>query len=1090
MKRLFTVGWLLAAFLAVGGSALSAQGVTTSSIRGVIADEGGRPVVGARILAEHTPSGTRYQATSRNDGRFTMAGMRVGGPYTVTATAIGFERHVQENVFLTLGAASDLTFRVQQVAVQLADITTLADGGTFSSTRTGASTTISREVLAALPTISRSLTDLTRLTPQASGSSFAGQDNRMNNITIDGSYFNNSFGLGGQPGSRTNVAPIPLDAIEQVVVNVAPFDVRQGNFVGAGVNAVTKSGTNEFSGSLYYQYRNESMVGTEASGLDFNPGTFKYDQIGVRLGGPIIRNKLFFFANYEKDGLEEPGTTFQANTGGQTVEGNVTRVLASDLQEMSDFLSENFGYSTGPYEGYFNETPSTRFLARLDFNASERHKLSLRYTLLNSSVDNLVSNSTSLGFGNRRTNANSMSFENSGYGQLENIRSVVGEWNATLGDNIANNMIIGYTSNDEDREPKAGIFPAVDILENGITYMAFGTDPFTPSNQLRYKSYQFQNNLTMYGDRHDLTFGVSAEQYSAINVFFSGSQSVYVYNSLDDFYTDANDHIANPNRTTSPVSLERFQVRYNNIPGQTEPAQPTEVFYAGIYAQDEWRATDNLTITAGLRLDAPRFKETGVENPDVPSLEFRDETGADVNYSTSALPGTKVLFSPRLGFNWDAKGDRSTQIRGGTGVFTGKPAYVWISNQIGANGMLTGFERVNNTNARPFNPDPATHKPTDVTGEPAAQYELAFTDLSFKFPQVWRTNLAIDQRLPGGWVGTAEFLYNKDVNGIYYINANLDTPTGQYAGADQRSRWSNTAASRINDNIDNAIVMKNQNVGTSWNIAGSLEKAFSGGFFAKAAYAYGVSKNTVDPGSVAFGSWSSNPQAGDPNNPGVGFSANSPGHRFFAALSYRKQWLAFGATTVSMFFEGRTIGNTSYVFSGDANGDGGSANDLLYIPNDVSEMNFQQYTATISGVPTTFTVAQQEAAWEAYIEQDEYLSQHRGEYAQRGAAFMPMVWRADLSIAQDLFTNVAGKLNNLQVRLDILNFTNLVNSKWGTGQRFVSNSPLTNPSINGDGELQYRLRQINGQLMSSTFEKTAGIADVYRIQLGLRYTFN
>jgi hypothetical protein len=918
--------------------------------------------------------------------------------------------------------------------------------------------------------------------PQGNGSSFAGTDNRMNNIMIDGAYFNNSFGLRNAPGVTAGVAPIPLDAIEQMQVNIAPYDVRQGNFVGAGVNAVTKSGTNDFTGSVYYQYRDDSFVGKNAGELAFNPGTFKYDQIGVRLGGPIIRNRLFFFANYEKDNLEAPGTTFEANTGGQPVEGSVTRVLESDLRDISDFVRDNFGYETGPWQGFNTTTPSTRFIGRLDFNLNDRNKFSVRYTHLDAVGDNLISNSTSLGFGNRRTNANSMSFQNSGYGQLENIRSIVGEWNASLGNNVANNMIVGYTEHDESREPKAGLFPVVDILKDGVTYMSLGTDPFTPLNQLYYNSLQFQNNFTIFGNRHDLTFGVSAERYEALNVFFPGSQSVYVYNSLEDFYTDANDHLANPNRTTSPVALERFQLRWANQPGATQPEQPTEVFYAGVYAQDEWRATDRLTVTAGVRVDIPRWKETGLENVNVPGMTFRDETGADVHYSTSALPDPKPHFSPRLGFNFDVNGDRSTQIRGGTGVFTGRPAYVWISNQIGANGMLTGFERVNNTTARPFNPDIDHHKPTNVTGAPASSYELAFTDPNFKFPQIWRTNIAVDQRF-GGWTGTAEFLYSRDVNGIYYFNANLPAAQSAFTGPDDRPRWT---SSRIVSNIDNAVVMSNQNVGRSWMISGALERTFSNGFFAKVAYSYGESKNTVDPGSIAFGTWSSNAHSGDPNNPGLGFSLNSPGHRAFGAFSWRKQWASFGATTISMFLEGFTQGNASYLFSGDANGDGGSSNDLIYVPVDQSEMRFQQYTS--GGV--TFTPQQQAEAWDAYIEQDEYLSTRRGQYAERNAVFLPMVWRADLSVAQEFFTRFGGKINRFQVRLDVLNFTNLINKSWGNGDRLVSNTPLTSPSANANGELQYRLRAVNGQLMSKTFEQTSGINDVFRIGLSLRYMFD
>ena len=1089
IKRLFTRSSLLAVLLAVGASAANAQGVTTSSLTGTVLNLGGAPVAGARVTAVHQPSGTTYQGITRTGGRFTIPGMRVGGPYTVTARIIGFSPEVRPNVFLSLGVATDLAFSMRQTAVVLEGVAVTAQSGTLSSTRTGAATAVSRDVLETLPTISRTIGDFTRLTPQASGSSFAGQDTRLNNITVDGSYFNNSFGLSGQPGGRTGVAPIPLDAIEQIQVNIAPYDVRQGNFVGAGVNAVTKSGTNDFSGSLYFLTRNQNFAGKRAGGVPFNSGKFKFNQIGARIGGPILKNKLFFFANFENDGLTEPGTDFLANKGGETVTGNTTRVLESDLTALSSFLSTNFAYETGPFTGYNNETPSRRLITRLDYNASDRNKLSLRYISLDSKTDVLESNSNSLGFGNRRTNLNSINFLNSNYAILENIRSLVGEWNSQVGSNMANNLIVGYTTNDESREPRGTFFPLVDILQNGSTYTSIGYEPFTPNNELRYNTAQLQNNFTIFTTKHDLTFGATAQRYRSENVFFPGAQSVYVYNSLADFYTDANGFLANPNRTTSPVNLNRFQVRYNNIPGQEKPIQPLDVLYAGAYAQDEWRATDNLKLTLGLRFDVPKFKNTAIANTEVDGFTFKDETGAAVKYSTSKLPDANVLFSPRLGINWDVKGDRSTQLRGGTGVFTGSPAYVWISNQVGANGVLTGFDDFIGTTAapltsRPFNPSPDAYKPTNVTGAPANAYELAFTNPDYRFPQIWRSNAAVDQRLPYGVVGTAEFLYSKDVNGTYYINANLADPQTRFTGADTRPRW--TTTNRINAKIANAIVLKNQSEGYSYNVAGSLEKGFSNGFFAKGAYSYGVARNTVDPGSIAFGSWASNPQAGDPNNPGVGYSSNSPGHRAFVALSYRKQYFDFGATSVSLFAEKRTIGNISYTFSGDLNNDGGNSNDLIYIPRDQSEMNFEQYTAA----GRTFTVAEQVATWEAYINQDEYLRTHRGRYAERGAVFLPMLFRADLSATQEIFQDVAGKRNGLQIRLDVLNFSNLLNNKWGTGRRLVSTQPLIARGASANGAALYRLRNIGQNLQSSTFEKTAGITDVYRLQLGLRYTFN
>src|SRR5437667_89106 len=885
MKRFVWSCGVLATVAFGGTTALDAQGVTTAAIAGVVTDSSGTPLEAARVVAVHGPSGTTYAAVTRTDGRFTIAGMRVGGPYRVTVTVVGHRRELQDQIHLTLGGTADLRFVLGQASVELEPVTVTATSNpVFSSSRTGAATTISPTQIDRLPTISRRVEDLLRLTPQYSpmsfGFSFAGQDNRLNNMTIDGSYFNNSFGLAGQPGDRTSVAPVSLDALEQLQVNVAPYDVRQGNFVGAGINMVTKSGTNDVSGSLYYNARSDNFVGTEAGPNTFNPGTFKYHDIGIALGGPIVRDRLFFFGSFENDGQTNPGTTFVANDGTQTSGGNVTRVLASDLDAPSRYLKNTFNYATGPYQGYDFQVPSTRFLARLDYNLNDRNKLSLRYNLLNSSSDILESNSGSLGVPNRRSNLNSLNFANSNYGILENIRSIVGEWNASIGNRMSNNVIAGYTSSDESRQKiSPPWFPLVDILQGTTAYMSFGFEPFTPDNQLRYHSTQLQDNYTIYLPNHSLTFGVSVEKYHSTNVFFPGAQSVYVYNSLSDFYTDADDYLATPTRMVSPVTLNKFEVRYSNISGQTEPVQPLDVLYAGVYAQDVWRPIPHLTLTGGLRIDAPTFKNTAYDNPVADTMTFRDASGAPVHYNSGSLPGVNLLISPRLGFNYDVQGEQKTQIRGGTGIFTGRPAYVWISNQVGNTGVLTGFRQADNTTAFPFNPNPDAYKPLTVTGGPATNFQLALTDPNFKFPQLWRSNIAVDQRLPWGLTGTAELLYSKDVNGIGYINANLPAPQTQFSGPDRRNRWTKN---RIEDSVSSAIVLTNEGKGYSWNLAFSLERSFQSGWFAKLGYTYGVSRNTVDAGSIASGSWTGNPIFLDPNNPAAGYSQFSPGHRIFA----------------------------------------------------------------------------------------------------------------------------------------------------------------------------------------------------------------
>lgn len=1095
----------LGALFILGYQNLMAQGVTTSAITGQVKDADGNALPSANVMAVHTPSGSQYGASTRTDGRFAIQGMRVGGPYTVIVSYVGFQSQSAEEIYLSLGLATDLEFVLQDASIEIEAVTVTSErGALFSPERTGSSTSINTEGIEVLPTITRRLSDFIRLTPEASGNSIAGQDNRLNNITVDGSYFNNSFGLAGAPGERTNVAPISIDAIEQIQLNIAPYDVRQGNFVGAGINTVTKSGNNDFSGSVYYLFRNEASVGTQAGDNDFNPGTFDYNQIGVRLGGPIIQNKLFFFGSFESEALTQPGTTYLANSGSQTVGGSVTRVLSSDLMQLSNYLKTNFGYETGGYEGYDFETPALRFLLRFDYNLNDRNKISIRYNHLDSDTDVLVSNSSSLGFGNRRSNLTGLNFQNSNYIIMENIRSIVGEWNTSFGDNMANNLIVGYTYNDESRDADGSLFPFVDVLEGGTVYTSFGFEPFTPNNELRYKSFQVQNNFTMFLQKHYLTFGLSGEFYNSENVFFPGSQSVYVYNSLDDFYADADGYLANPNRTTADSTLRRFQVRWSNIPGQEKPIQPLEVFYGGLYAQDEWQVNNNLRLTVGVRADAPFFSETGFKNAQVDTLFFMDEDGNSVQYKTDKMPDANILFSPRVGFNWDVTGERTTQVRGGTGIFTGRPAYVWISNQIGENGVLTGFEQLDNTTARPFHPDPK-HYHKEATGNPASSYGLAFTNPDFKFPQIWRSNIGIDQKLLFDVVGTLEFIYSKDINGVYYINANLAEPNSQFTGVDNRPRWvsdpNDPNPNRINNNITSAIVLKNQNEGYAYNISAALEKPFSENWYAKVGYSYGISKNTVDPGSIAFGSWNNNPHAGDPNNPGVAFSGNTLGNRIFAALSYRfgsadYTGSIFGATTVSAFWEGAAAQGldpffypyrrTSYTFSGDMNGDGGTSNDLIYIPIDKSEMNFEEFTS--GGV--TYTVEQQENAWDAFIEQDEYLKENRGKYAERGGVELPMVFRADISLIQDIYFDILNKKNAFQLRLDFINIGNLVYKEWGVGEQLVTTQPLiARPSADGEAAL-YRLRVVDGKLLSKSTQGSSTINDVFRIQFGVRYTFN
>lgn len=1079
---------LLLLFFAVSAiGAVYAQGVTTASMSGRITDSAGGGLPGANIVATHVPSGTTYGTISLADGKFTIPAMRIGGPYTVKVSFVGYQERTFNDITLSLGTATNLNVQLSEQATELETlVVTSSKNDIFSSDRTGASTNLTKEVLSSMPTHSRSINDFTRLTPQASGRSFVGTDARFNNITVDGSSLNNSFGLADQPGGRTGSTPISLDAIEEVQVNIAPYDVRQAGFIGAGVNAVTRSGTNEYSGSVFYNFRNESLVGDKANGKDVVSTDFNVKQYGFRLGGPIIKNKLFFFINGEAERRSDPATPYTANDGTETAGGTKTRVLRSDLDQLSQFLATNYGYETGPYEGYNNETTSDKFLVKFDYNINDKHKLSLRYNWLNSERDVLASNSSSLGFGSRNLNTNALNYQNSNYIQTESIQSVVAELNSRFSNEISNSLIVSYTYQNEDRASRGDFFPLVEIQDNATTYITFGFEPFTPNNKLNYKTFQIQDNLTLYRGNHTWTAGFNLERLSYENVFFPGSQSVYVYSDLQDFYNDTD---ANP---ANNPTLRRFQLRYVNpnliAPGE-DPVQPTQVTYTGAYIQDEISPLANLKLTAGLRFDIPIFAETGFYNSAVEAQTYRAQDGSPYTINTAKLPDSKILFSPRLGFNYDVKGDRSTQVRGGTGIFTGRPVFVWISNQIGNNGVLTGFDQIDNTTTRTFNPDPLAYVP--ATANLPSSYEIAATDPEFKFPQIWRSNLAVDQKLPANIIATLEFIYSKDINGIGYFNANLPAPSTSFTGPDNRPRYTST---RINSSTVNAIILNNSSVGSSQSISLKLERPFAKGFTALAAYNFGASKNSIDPGSIASGSYNNNPIAIDPNNPEAAFSSNDQRHRFIAATTYRKEWGSFGGTQVSLFWEGRNQGRMSYIYSTDANGDG-NFNDLIYVPADASEMNFQDYDPDGAGAAPVYTAAQQAADWEAYISQDEYLSSRRGQYTERNGAILPWVFRADFNFVQDFYINVGGKRNIIQLRVDFLNVGNLLNDKWGVGWAVNNNRPVRHQGVDGTGRQIHRLNTLgvaSGVItpITESYRTDASLNDVWQAQFGIRYIFN
>ncbi|WP_347158044.1 TonB-dependent receptor [Pontibacter chitinilyticus] len=1068
-----------------------AQGSTTSAMNGKITDASGEGLPGATVIAVHTPTNTQYVAGTNADGRYNFQNLRVGGPYTIKTSYVGYQEQRVDNIFLKLGQNLSLDFKLTSGNVSLNEVEVVSKKDNIINTdRTGAATNVSRAQIEELPTLSRSLQDFTRLTPQANGNSFAGRSSSYNNTTIDGALFNNSFGLQANVGSQTSAQPISLDAIEQIQVNLAPYDVRQGGFTGAGINAVTRSGTNDFTGSVYWFGRNESLVGRNVGDTKMPKQEFSLSQRGVRLGGPIIKDKLFFFANYEQERQSSPGSSFVASRPGLSG-SNVSTADAAQLQELSKFLKDKFNYETGPFENYNMDTYNNKLNAKIDWNISKNHTFSFKYNYLKSWKDIPASNSGAPA-GNRQPSVTSLPFKSSNYVINNNLNSFIGELNSRFGDRFANNLILGYTGFRDFRESRGGIFPLVDI-ENGskASLTAFGYEPFSANNLLNSDVYQLSDNFSIFAGKHVITLGTSNEAYKFTNGFAPNYYGRYRYASLQDFYDDVN---------TGTAKATEYQLQYSAVPGGAFPYAVIKAMQLGFYAQDEYAVLNNLKLTAGLRADLPIFNSELLSNTAVEAMSFRNGEAIDV----SKLPDTKVLWSPRFGFNWDVKGDATTQVRGGTGIFTGRVPFVWISNQASNNGVLFGSFTDTKQSYR-FNPDVTANIPQG--GAAASSYNLAVTSPDFKFPQVFRSNLAVDQQLPFGLIGTLEAIYTKDVNSVYHRNANLPNATSTAKGADNRPIYYKVDANgnpvyepnrdgklvlvnqnRVYSNISDAIVMDNTSKGYSYTLTGQLQKSFSNGLFASVAYTYSDARSVNDGGSIAQSIWRDRQVSGDPNADALSYSNYLTKHRAILALSYKKEYIGHLATSLSTFFEVASGNRFSYTYSGDINGDGQSSNDLIYVPRDASEVVLVAANGTDTRDAGTL--------WnqlDAYISQDDYLSSRRGQYAERNGAETPWTTRMDVRLLQDLFTNVGGKKNTLQLSFDIFNFGNLLNKNWGIVQTTNRTSLLNFNGYTADGKPMISFPYLNAAaqtVLTESFRDNTSDISRWRAQVGIRYIFN
>lgn len=1084
--------------------------VTTGSIVGNISNADRQSLAGASIEAIHQPSGTRYRTVSLADGRFNLPSLRIGGPYKVTVTFIGFNSQSVEDIYVQLGEPTrvDLQLIPSDKALTEVVVTSARKNGLISKDRKGTSTNINRRILSSAPTLSRSITDFTKLTPQSNGTSFAGQDNRFINLTIDGSIFNNSFGLQALPGSQTNSTPISLDAIEEIQVNLSPYSLKDAGFTGASINAVTRSGTNTFHGSAFYNTRNEGLVGRKAGNKgdqDVVTAAFDVKQFGASIGGPIIKNKLFFFANYEGERRTDPGTAFVANDGSNTSGGNVTRVLKSDLDNLRNFLVTNFNYNPGAYQDYSMITKSDKALVKFDWNINDKHKLSIRGNVLKSVRD--VPMSSSGGFNGRRDNLFGMAFANSNYEIHNDIYSGIAQLNSRFSNKLNNELIFGFTANRDYRAEKAASFPTVDILDgNDRNYIAFGSEPFTPNNVLNTNTWQFSDNLTYYAGKHTLTAGVNFESFRFFNQFTPNVNGQYVFKTLDDFYTSANAYLADPGMTSNPVELRRYALTYSNLPGGGLWNAVTKAKNLGFYVQDEFMAFKNFNLTYGVRFDVPFFTGKGFTNTEVDGFNFLDEAGNPTKLSTSELPSAKLMISPRAGFNYDLFGNKKTQIRGGLGLFAGRPAFVWISNQIGNNGVQSGSISTDNTTNFPFNPNIKANIPViQNPGQPAPSYNIATTEKDFRFPQVFRTNFGVDQKIWGNIVASAEILYTKSISNVFYYNANLKPASEQFAGPDNRPRFptfnTNTGAllsgstfnnaARINSKITDATVMKSGAYGESFMTTLKIEKPVRNeGFGWMIAYNYGRSLDYISAGSIAFSSWRDNKSVNGNNRPDLSYSDNDLRNRFIGSLTYRKEIAKTAALQLMLVGQSQNQGRFSYTYSGDMNGDGISGNDLIYIPRNTSEMNFQTYTVGSGANAVTYTAEQQAAAFDAYIAQDKYLSKNRGKVSERNGALLPMVTRFDLSAVLEVFRKIGKERHTIQFRADIFNVGNMIKNSWGVGYVVNNSSPLASRGYDPNtGQPIFRMNLVNNSLNYSTTRRGTGLIDVWQAQFGIRYSF-
>ncbi len=1099
---------LLVAVMMFMMSSAMAQ-VTTSSMTGkVVAD--GEDVIGATVEAVHTPSGTRYQAVTNAKGIFSINGMRVGGPYKVQISYIGYETKVVEGIKLQLAETYNLNTSLTEDAQQLGEVVVSAKATKFTTEKTGASTNINNQMITNMPTVTRSITDITRLSPYGgNGMAFAGSDGRTANFTVDGANFNNNFGLSSNlPGGGN---PISIDAIEELQVVISPFDVRQTNFIGGGVNAITKSGTNTFKGSAYIYHKNENLRGDAVEGEQIS-GAREKDRnttYGFTLGGPILKDKLFFFVNGEMAKTPTVANRWRGSEDGVADADNyISRTTLADLKTVSDYVKQKYGYDTGSYTSFPADESNYKLLARLDWNITNMHHLAFRYNYTLNKAWN-APNGTSMDGGTRmsgyRTSQYSMSYANSMYSQDNKVHSLSLDLNSRLSDNLSNQFLATFSKLDDVRGTNSSEFPFIDILKDNQNYIALGEELFTHNNAVHNTVWNIKDDVTYYAGAHKITAGASYEYQMADNAYMRNGTGYYRYQSLNDFLTGAAPEVVN------------LTYGYD---GEANPAARVRFNKAGVYGQDEWAVSDKFKLTYGLRIDGLFFNNGDLmTNKKIYDLDY---SGRHVD--TGKWPSANVTVSPRVGFTYDVFGDKSFKVRGGTGLFSGRLPLVFFTNMPTNSGIVQnnvqmgpsvkfnnlpddvkayatskGYTSVSDILAGEFSGGLVTDANGKVTTK--ALYEkltsLGYAstidpavgvkpsavngvDKNFKMPQVWKTSLAVDYVVPVSFPLsiTAEGIFNKTVNAVCISDWSIPSVGGfsRFNGADNRPIYPSGFRTG-----DKAFVLKNTSKGYGWSANVTVNAQPAEWLSLMAAYTHTVSKEiTGMPGSAAESAFTYVPTWEGPNNIRLHNSQYVTPDRVIASATAHDK----SGNHYSLIFESWRGGyNYSYMTTNDMNGDGYNY-DAIYIPTDQQVANNE----------FRFTSEDDKTRFMDYVHNTKYLKKNQGKYAEGYSVYSPWVPRVDFSYKHDFKVNVAKTKHTLQLSLDIKNVMNLFNSNWGVMK-------YLNPEIGSDARiLKYEGVDADGYATFSTPSSISGstktfvpyhaIGQCWYASIGIKYIFN